>query len=191
MAKKPVNVIGLKKPKNILRDRHEEFVELCKTLSRDELSAHFGRSKQTINKYINQHGIWQRENRDVAAPPARIYFSQNRWIIRINKVKPNGEGCRGDNWGGTFATKELAEEAVREVARLGSMEYIARYKAKLSAEREARRQKNTPDGALKPRELERIKKIAAEIKAAKVEKSHIEWVNSKSFLALSHTYCYT
>lgn len=184
MAKKPVNIIGLKRQRNILKERHEEFVELCKTMTRDELAAHFGRSYQTIARYICLHGIYQAENRG-NAPPARIYFVNNRWIIRVNKI-----GQRGDNWGGSFLTEEEAKAAVREVVRLGPVEFIRRYKVTLGNKRAETRQKNTPTVELTPKEIARIQKVAAALEASRVEKAHISWLNSKDFQALSYTHCY-
>ena len=184
MAKKPVNIIGLKRQRNILKERHEEFVELCKTMTRDELAAHFGRSYQTIARYICLHGIYQAENRG-NAPPARIYFVNNRWIIRVNKI-----GQRGDNWGGSFLTEEEAKAAVREVVRLGPVEFIRRYKVTLENKRTETRQKNTPQGGLSKKELKRIAEIKEQQINIKREESTRSWLNSPDFLALSYTSCY-
>ena len=189
MAKKPVNIIGLKRQRNILMERHAEFVELAKTSTMEQLMAHFERSRSTIARHLNMYNIPHVTSRS-NAPPARMYFVENRWIIRINKVKPSGEGCRGDNWGGSFLTKEDAEAAIQEVVRLGPTEYIARYRATLEAKREATRQKNTPTLELTPKEIARIQQVAAALEASRVEKAHISWVNSKDFQALSYAHCY-
>jgi hypothetical protein len=189
MAKKPVNIIGLKRQKNILMERHAEFVELAKTSTMEQLMAHFERSRSTIARHLNMYNIPHVTSRS-NAPPARMYFVENRWIIRINKVKPSGEGCRGDNWGGSFLTKEDAEAAIQEVVRLGPTEYIARYRATLAAKREATRQKNTPQGGLSKTELKRIAEIKEQQRNIKREESTRSWLNSPDFLALSYTSCY-